>query len=216
MADPEYEELSSKDKDTFTSVCNRLLAETFVLRTLVKPGGETINNPEYSFLSRNFSLVRDYLSLIDWELVRDDFNGFFYVRNAAQANKLVFNKMATGILLALRLLYEENEGRLGLAQDLECSVQEVLEKVVTDYGILGKRPDFRDVGACMRQMDAHNLIARLEGSYEKPTGRFAILPTILAAVPSDRIRAVAEQLRAEENESGGTEAEMEAEEGAGE
>ena len=68
----------------------------------------------------------------------------------------------------------------------------------------------------MRQMDAHNLIARLEGSYEKPTGRFAILPTILAAVPSDRIRAVAEQLRAEENESGGTEAEMEAEEGAGE
>ena len=121
MAYPEYEELSSKDKDTFTSVCNRLLAETFVLRTLVKPGGETINNPEYSFLSRNFSLVRDYLSLIDWELVRDDFNGFFYVRNAAQANKLVFNKMATGILLALRLLYEENEGRLGLAQDLECS-----------------------------------------------------------------------------------------------
>ena len=42
MAYPEYEELSSKDKDTFTSVCNRLLAETFVLRTLVKPGGETI------------------------------------------------------------------------------------------------------------------------------------------------------------------------------
>lgn len=103
--------------------------------------------------------------------------------------------MATGILLALRLLYEENEGRLGLAQDLECSVQEVLEKVVTDYGILGKRPNFRDVGACMRQMDAHNLIARLESSYEKPTGRFAILPTILAAVPSDRVRAVAEQIR---------------------
>lgn len=105
---------SQKELEQFKSVCNQLLSRTYLVRTLYKPGKGRVNNPDYTFLSIHFDAVQEYLGLLDWDLRRDDFNGYFYVLNTDEANRCNLSKKETAILLALRLIYEENQERLGI------------------------------------------------------------------------------------------------------
>ena len=179
---------SDKELQQFKSVCNQLLSRTYVVRTLYRPGRERLNNPDYTFLTIHAEAVRDYLSLLDWDLRHDDANGIYYVVNTDDANRCILSKRETAILLALRMLYDESLEGLGLEKDALCTVREVLEKVVTDYAIL----------PAMLILENHSIIQRIEGKYNQPDCRFAILPTILTAVSVERLHEVAAVLRKEE------------------
>ena len=190
---------TAKELQQFKSVCNQLLSRTFVVRTLYRPGRERLNNPDYIFLSIHFEVVRDYLSLLDWDLRHDEANGCFYVINTDEANRLILSKRETAILLALRMLYDESQERLGLEQDALCTVREVLEKVVTDYAILPAKLNMDEFRRAMLVFENHVVIQRIEGRYNQPDCRFAILPTILTAVSAERLHETAAVLRKEEN-----------------
>ncbi len=190
---------TAKELQQFKSVCNQLLSRTFVVRTLYRPGRERLNNPDYIFLSIHFEAVRDYLSLLDWDLRHDEANGCFYVINTDEANRLILSKRETAILLALRMLYDESQERLGLEQDALCTVREVLEKVVTDYAILPAKPNMDEFRRAMLVFENHAVIQRIEGRYNQPDCRFAILPTILTAISAERLHETAAVLRKEEN-----------------
>lgn len=190
---------TAKELQQFKSVCNQLLSRTFVVRTLYRPGRERLNNPDYTFLSIHFEAVRDYLSLLDWDLRHDEANGCFYVINTDEANRLILSKRETAILLALRMLYDESQERLGLEQDALCTVREVLEKVVTDYAILQAKPNMDEFRRAMLVFENHSVIQRIEGRYNQADCRFAILPTILTAVSAERLHEAAAVLRKEEN-----------------
>lgn len=190
---------TAKELQQFKSVCNQLLSRTFVVRTLYRPGRERLNNPDYIFLSIHFEAVRDYLSLLDWDLRHDEANGCFYVINTDEANRLILSKRETAILLALRMLYDESQERLGLEQDALCTVREVLEKVVTDYAILPAKPNMDEFRRAMLVFENHTVIQRIEGRYNQPDCRFAILPTILTAISAERLHEAAAVLRKEEN-----------------
>ena len=190
---------TAKELQQFKSVCNQLLSRTFVVRTLYRPGRERLNNPDYIFLSIHFEAVRDYLSLLDWDLRHDEANGCFYVINTDEANRLILSKRETAILLALRMLYDESQERLGLEQDALCTVREVLEKVVTDYAILPAKPNMDEFRRAMLVFENHVVIQRIEGRYNQADCRFAILPTILTAVSAERLHEAAAVLRKEEN-----------------
>lgn len=190
---------TAKELQQFKSVCNQLLSRTFVVRTLYRPGRERLNNPDYIFLSIHFEAVRDYLSLLDWDLRHDEANGCFYVINTDEANRLILSKRETAILLVLRMLYDESQERLGLEQDALCTVREVLEKVVTDYAILPAKPNMDEFRRAMLVFENHAVIQRIEGRYNQPDCRFAILPTILTAVSAERLHETAAVLRKEEN-----------------
>ena len=190
---------TAKELEQFKAVCNQLLSRTFVVRTLYRPGRERLNNPDYTFLSIHFEAVRDYLSLLDWDLRHDEANGCFYVINTDEANRLILSKRETAILLALRMLYDESQERLGLEQDALCTVREVLEKVVTDYAILPAKPNMDEFRRAMLVFENHSVIQRIEGRYNQADCRFAILPTILTAVSAERLHEAAAVLRKEEN-----------------
>lgn len=190
---------TAKELQQFKSVCNQLLSRTFVVRTLYRPGRERLNNPDYTFLSIHFEAVRDYLGLLDWDLRHDEANGCFYVINTDEANRLILSKRETAILLALRMLYDESQERLGLEQDALCTVREVLEKVVTDYAILPAKPNMDEFRRAMLVFENHAVIQRIEGRYNQADCRFAILPTILTAVSAERLHEAAAVLRKEEN-----------------
>lgn len=187
-----------KDLDRFKAVCNQLLSHTYVVRTLYKPGAGRIHNPDYTFLSTHYEAVRDYLALLDWDLRKDDLNGFFYVLNTDEANRCSLSKRETAILLAIRLIYEENLERLGLEQDAVCTVRDVLEKVVTDYAILPAKPNMDEVKRALTRLDHHSIIQRIDGKYNQGSCKFAILPTVLSAVSSEKLNAVVSALRKEE------------------
>lgn len=191
---------SAKEMEQFKSVCNQLLSRTYIVRTLYQQGKGRINNPDYTFLSRHFEDVQEYLSFLDWDLRRDDLNGYFYVLNTDEANRCNFNKKETAILLALRMLYDENQDRLGLEQDAICTVRDVLEKVVTDYAILPAKPNMDEVKRALTRLENHSIIQRIEGKFNQSSCKFAILPTVLSAVSGEKLNAVVSVLRKEETE----------------
>ncbi len=189
---------SVRELEQFKAICNQLLSRTYLVRTIFQPGKGRVDNPDYLFLSRHFEAVQDYLSLLDWDLRRDDLNGFFYVLNTDEANRCNLNKRETAILLALRLIYEENMERLGLEQDAVCTVRDVLEKVVTDYPIFPAKPNMDEVKRALNLLENHSVIQRIEGRFNQTSCTIAILPTILSAVSSEKLNLVVSALRKEE------------------
>ena len=65
---------SQKELEQFKAICNQLLSRTFVVRTMYRPDKGRVNNPDYTFLSLHYEEVRDYLSLLDWDLRKGDPN----------------------------------------------------------------------------------------------------------------------------------------------
>lgn len=192
------QEATAKELEQFKSVCNQLLSRTYIVRMLYYPGKGRVNNPDYTFLSLHFDAVREYLSFLDWDLRRDDLNGYFYVLNTDEANRCNLNKKETAILLALRLIYEENQEHLGMEQDAICTVRDVLEKVVTDYAILPAKPNMEEVKRALTLLENHAIVQRMEGKFNQGSCKFSILPTVLAAVSSDRLTQIVNALRKEE------------------
>ena len=189
---------TQKELEGFKSVCNQLLSRTYVVRTLYRPGEGRVNNPDYTFLSTHFEEIQEYLAFLDWDLRKDDMNGYFYVLNTDEANRCNLNKKETAILLAIRMLYEENIERLGLAQDAICSVRDLLEKVVKDYAILPAKPNMDEVKRALTTLDNHSVIQRIEGKYNQASCKFAILPTVLSVVSSEKLNAIVSVLRKED------------------
>ena len=197
----ELQTLTTKELDQFRQVCNQLLGHTFVVRSIYRPDKRRISNPDYTFLSLHQSLVHDYLALLDWELYQDSFNGYFYVVNTDEANRCSLNQKATAILLALRMIYDENQEQLGLEQDILCTVHDLLDKVITDYAIFSTRPNMDEVKRALTLLEQHSILQRVEGRFTQADCKFAILPTILTAVSSEKLEAVVSMLRKEEADS---------------
>lgn len=76
---------TAKELEQFKSVCNQLLSRTYIVRTIYQPGKGRVDNPDYLFLLRHYEAVQEYLSLLDWDLRRDELNGYFYVLNTDEA-----------------------------------------------------------------------------------------------------------------------------------
>ena len=180
---------TAKELEQFKSVCNQLLSRTYIVRTIYQPGKGRVDNPDYLFLSRHYEAVQEYLSLLDWDLRRDELNGYFYVLNTDEANRCNLNKKETAILLAL-----------GLEQDAVCTVRDVLEKVVTDYPVFPAKPNMEEVKRAFTVLENHSVIQRLEGKFNQGSCRIAILPTILSAVSSEKLNLVVSVLKKEETD----------------
>jgi len=191
---------SIKEADLFRAACNHLLGRTFVSR-MSYTDGERKHNPEYTFIVQYEQVVRGYLALIGWELYQDPYNGYFYVQNDLEENRLTMDKDTTGILLALRLIYDENSELAGLNQDVVCYVRELLEKTVTDFAILKQKPNMKEVRKSLQLMENHCIIARLEGRFSEMSCRFTILPTIMTAVSAERLNILVERMKTSNEES---------------
>ena len=192
------QQATSKELEQFKLVCNQLLGRTYVPRTLYRPGKGRVNNPDYTFLSLHYEAVQEYLGLLDWELHNDPLNGYFYVINTDEANRCNLSKKETAILLALRMIYEDNQDQLGLEQDAFCTVRDVLEKVVTDYAILPAKPNMDEVKRALTLLENHAIIQRMDGKFNQSSCKFAILPTVLAAVSGEKLNAVVSALGKED------------------
>ena len=98
---------TAKELEQFKSVCNQLLSRTYIVRTIYQPGKGRVDNPDYLFLSRHYEAVQEYLSLLDWDLRRDELNGYFYVLNTDEANRCNLNKKETAIAQAKQELIKQ-------------------------------------------------------------------------------------------------------------
>ena len=81
---------------------------------------------------------------------------------------------------------------------MRATVNDVMVKVVTDYGIISTKPNMDEIKRALKKLDDHRVIELIEGKYNQTSARFAILPTILNVVSSEKMNAVVSAMRRED------------------
>ena len=69
---------------------------------------------------------------------------------------------------------------------------------LTDYPVFPPKPNMEEVKRALTLLENHSVIQRLEGKFNQSSCKMAILPTILSAVPSERLSLAVSVLRKEE------------------
>lgn len=197
MFEEEFIKLSHSDQNEFARVVNTLMLKSFVVRESFDSREKLMKiNPEYRFLERHYELVENYLKYSGWILEKDVASGVIAISNDFEQNRLKIDRETSLILFTLRLIYETQKTESNSAgESLYMTTPELL-KTMLEYGITmqGKRLTGRLLGRSLRFMAAHNIIAKVSGSYDEGNVAFYILPSITFAVDNQKIAAMSEAL----------------------
>lgn len=186
-------ELTQKEKDEFSAICNKLMSVTYILRD----GTDGRISKEYRFIEANFDIIYDYLELCGWRLYKDIQYGVIYVRNTEGYNKLPLNKLTTIMLVTMRFIYEESRGQASATNDVCVTVGALFGKIVNEFSIYTKMPAQKERKDSFRILEAHNLIRKLDESFDDVECRFVILPSVLIAVPNEKCKTICDSFKDE-------------------
>jgi hypothetical protein len=188
-----FEEMTQKEKDEFSAVCNKLMSVTYILRD----GADGRISKDYRFIESNFDLIYDYFQLCGWKLYKDIQYGVIYVRNTDGYNRLTLNKLTTVMLITMRFIYEEFRSQASISNDVCITVGALFVKIVNEFSIYPKKPSQKEIKDSFRILEAHNLIQKLDESFEDVECRFVILPSILIAVPNEKCKTICDSFKGE-------------------
>ncbi len=186
-------ELTQKEKDEFSRICNKIMSVTYILRD----GTDGRISKDYRFIDANFDLIYDYLELCGWRLYKDIQYGVIYVRNTEGYNKLSLNKLTTAMLVTMRLIYEESRSQASTTNDVCVTVGTLFVKIVNEFSVYPKKPSQKEIKDSFRILEAHNLIRILDESIDDVECRFVILPSVLIAVPNEKCKTICDSFKDE-------------------
>ncbi len=192
-----YEEMSQEEKNNLPRVLNKLLSSCYINKR------SDNDRRDYYFIERNERGISEYLLMGGWELMSDENNHVYYVRNKFGYNHVNLTIDESLILLILRLLYEEKRRQLSLAQNVVITMGELQER----YMGLGfkdrpiNKTSLRDAVSLLRRF---NIIHNIDADIFDPECRLIIYPSILSAVRAEDIKTVYERITSYRKEGGET------------
>lgn len=198
-----YDKLTNSEKEEFKRLANYILARSFLLRDVYDAREGIIRvNPEYRFVERHFELFLDYLSYAGWTLMKDSSYGVIVLENAYEYNRIRLDRLTTLILFTFRLIFEEEREKVTLRKEVLTTTGQVVHKMLT-LGIAKRKPPDRDLTSSLRLLAGHNIIQKVDGSWEEAGTRLLILPSILFIITNQKINELYAALEAEEENGGG-------------
>lgn len=192
-----FEQMTQREMDEFSRICNKLMSTTYILRD----GADKLVSREYRFIENEFELFSDYLGLSGWRIYKDAQYGIIYVRNVEGYNKLALNKLTTVMLITMRIIYEELRVQASSTNDVCVTVGELFGKIVNEFSIYPKKPPQKEIKDSFRILENHSIIRHLDESYDDMECRFVVLPSILVAVPNEKCKTIFDTLKAEEEKN---------------
>lgn len=192
-----FEQMMQREKDDFSRICNKLMSATYILRD----GTDKLVSREYRFIENEFELFSDYLMLSGWKIYKDTQYGIIYVRNIEGYNKLALNKLTTVMLITMRIIYEDMRVQASNTNDVGVTVGELFGKIVNEFSVYPKKPPQNEIKESFRILENHNIIRRLDESFDDIECRFVVLPSILVAVPNEKCKTICDMLKAEEDKN---------------
>ena len=190
MIDDAYEKLNMTEKENFSRVINQLLSRTFLLVDQYDPEEQISRvNRDYLFVDRNFALFQEYLALAGFHLERDTNYGVIQLISSYDGNRQRFNKLTTGMIYVLRLIYEEEREKLNLSKEVIIRIGDLVHKMLT-LGFLQRKPSNADLHASLRRLSLFRIIEKLDGAWEDADTRILILPSILFVVSNEQISSL--------------------------
>jgi len=187
MFDIYYDKLSSKDKEEFKFVVNKLLLENYILRDVYSEKDKMMRtNYDYRFIERHKTIMESYLEYSGWQLSIDNKYGVAYVSNVYELNKVSFNKMSTIFLLVLRLIYDEEREKLSLKSEVMITTHDLISKLLS-VGVFKKKPANKIIETILGQVSKYNVVSKGMGSWSDAETKLIIYPTILFIMTDAKI-----------------------------
>jgi len=187
-----YESFSQGQKDSFSSICNKMLANTFLCRD------KENNKNDYYFLINYKDLFEEFFNILGYELnVKTDL-GVAFISGTPSANTIKLKRDHTIVLLILRILYHEKMKETSLNENISVNVEDIHTKY--NYLEIKKRINKTDLIESLRLFRRFNIIEIL-GDITSSSARIIIYPTILFAVNTEQISEVYETIEHISDES---------------
>lgn len=188
-----YDGFSQTQKNTFSDICNKMLANTFLTRD------KENNKNDYYFLINYKDTFEEFFNLLNYELKVDTALGVVYLSGASSNNSVKLKRDDTLVLLILRILYHEKMKETSLNENIVISVDDIHTKY--NYLEIKKRINKTDLVSALRTFRRFNIIEVL-GDITQSSARIIIYPTILFAISTENVNEVYETIEKINDESG--------------
>ena len=182
-----YIELTDTRKNTFSRLCNKLLNDNFIYAYK-----QDDRNDYYEILSMK-SLIENYFSMMDFDLIHIDTYKLFYIQTNADRNRMKLKKLETVIVLVLRLLYHKGSLNVNSSSDIQTTIGKMIIEI-NQTGIFKRQISMTDYLDALRLLKRFKLI---DFSFKdfKEDNVITIYPTILYVAKVDTIDMLNDKLK---------------------
>ncbi len=189
----EYKNLSDTKKDNFSRLCNKLLNENFIYFSR----SDTRDRNDYYDILTMKSLIENYFTMLDYDLVHIDTYKIFFLKTTADRYRLKLKKMETVLLLVFRLLYHKGSLNVNSSTDISTTFSE-LSQEVNKTGIFNNLLTKTDYLNALKILRKHKLINFTFNDLQDDN-IILIYPTILYVVKIDNIDAINSKIKSYKN-----------------
>ena len=182
-----YDSLSSKDKEEFKRVCNKLLSCCLICRQ------KEDTKKEYYFTERYSEIINEYFEPIGYELEINKVIKAAKLTNKYNINKIQLNLMDTIMLLILRILYIEKMQELSLSQFIIIEIDDIQNRFIA-LGFKNRAMDKTKLRLALSTLKRFNIIDTLDNDMTLSDSRIIVYPTITMIMKSEDINACFEKL----------------------
>ena len=182
-----YIELTDTRKNTFSRLCNKLLNDNFIYAYK-----QDDRNDYYEILSMK-SLIENYFSMIDFDLIHVDTYELFYIQTNADRNRMKLKKLETVIVLVLRLLYHKGSLNVNSSSDIQTTLGKMIIEI-NQTGIFKTQISMTDYLEALRLLKRFKLIDFTFRDF-KEDNVIIIYPTILYVAKVDTIDMLNDKLK---------------------
>jgi len=183
-----YQQLSDIKKNNFSRLCNKLLNENYIY------GNKAEDRSDYYEILEMESLIRNYFSLIDYNLFCVDTYKIFYIQTTADRNRVRLKKLDTIIILVLRLLYHKGSLDINTSSDISTTIGKLLTEIYKT-GIYKTSIGTTELKNSLSLLKRYKMI-QCDVSDLKEDNVIIIYPTILSVVGIDNIDMLNDRIKA--------------------
>ena len=185
-----YQKLSSIDRHKFGELANELLNKNFILAYHYDNKNRVRRpNSNYNFIVRNFEIFENYFAMTHYKLERDDNYHVISLSNELGYNHQKMDKYTTLFLLTLRLMYDEAKEQAATSEVVYTTTSQIIYKMI-DLKLIDKKPTIKSTVDVLRFMASHNIITKIDKSFDDFSANLVILPTILFVISNEKINAI--------------------------
>lgn len=184
----EYLLLTDTKKNTFARLCNKLLNDNFIYASK-----QDDYNDYYSVLGMR-SLIENFFSMIDYDLVHIDTYKIFYIQTNADRNRLKLKRLETVILLVLRLLYHKGSLDVNSSSDISTTLGKLITEV-NQTSIFKNQVTKTEYKNALTLLRRYKLINYSFTDFEKEDSVIVIYPTILYVAKIDNIDMLNQKIK---------------------
>lgn len=184
----EYLLLTDTKKNTFARLCNKLLNDNFIYASK-----QDDYNDYYSVLGMR-SLIENFFSMIDYDLVHIDTYKIFYIQTNADRNRLKLKKLETVIVLVLRLLYHKGSLDVNSSSDISTTLGKMITEI-NQTSIFKNQVTKTEYKNALTLLRRYKLIDFSFTDFEKEDSVIVIYPTILYVAKIDNIDMLNQKIK---------------------